>query len=145
MHSSRMRTTRCSGRLSCYAHSLPYMPPCHAHLPATDTPQPHMPPIPCHTYPPGMHAPQSHMPPVMHAPCHAHHLPCMPLAHSPLDMHTPCHECSPCHAHLLPHMPSLPHMPPCHTHTLHLSCSPAMHAPGVKTLPSRNFVAGGKG
>ena len=45
MHSSRMRTVRCSGRLSCHTR----MPPC------------------C-TYPPAMHAPTTHVPPAIHAP-----------------------------------------------------------------------------
>ena len=30
MHSGRMRTIRCIGRLSCHACPLPHMPPCHA-------------------------------------------------------------------------------------------------------------------
>ena len=85
----------------------------------------------------------------MHAPHHAHPLPCMTPCHVyPLAMHTPLPCTPPCHAHHLPHMPPchtcplaavhaplaavhaplrhtpLPHMPSCH------SCPLAMHAPG---------------
>ena len=58
MHSSRLRTARCSGRLSCHAHC----PTTHAHMP----PLPHI--------PPAMHDPLTNMPsakhgaPVMHTP-----------------------------------------------------------------------------
>ena len=51
MHSSRMRTIRCSGRLSCHTHPLPCMPPCHAHLPCHACPSLLCTP-PCHAYPP---------------------------------------------------------------------------------------------
>ena len=53
MHSSRMRTFRCSGRLSCHAHPPPStthaLPPCmsptmHAPLPRMPSPVPCMPP-----------------------------------------------------------------------------------------------------
>ena len=40
MHSSRMRTIRCSGHLSCHAHP----PDMHAPLSCMHTPLPHMPP-----------------------------------------------------------------------------------------------------
>ena len=78
MYSSRMRTVRCSGRLSCHAcPPLPCMPPAthvhHAH--------------PCHTCPLAMHTP----PPL----CQAHPLHHAPFAtHTPLAMHAPlCHAC----------------------------------------------------
>ena len=73
MHSSRMRTFRCSGHLSC-----------HACPPATHTPLPCMPPHACPPpcMPPTMHAP-CHAPPAMHASCHA----CL------LTTHTPCYAC----------------------------------------------------
>ena len=59
MHSSRMRTVRWSGSLSCHARPPP--PTTHA---------------PCHVYLP------SHMPPAVHAsPCNACRLPCMPHCH----------------------------------------------------------------
>ena len=60
MHSSRMRTTHCSGRISCpippfpLRHACPPLPRMH--------PRPRMPPG--HAHPPAMHAPQPCMPPV---------------------------------------------------------------------------------
>ena len=72
MHSSRLRTIRCSGRLSC-----------HAHPPATHGPLPCIPP-PFTCMPPATHGPNTHAPhhvcpprpcmsPIMHAPPrHAH-------------------------------------------------------------------------
>ena len=70
MHSSRMRTIRCSGRLSCPAHPLLWcMPPAmtcpsyHASPPATH--------IPCHACPPPTTHKISlatHAPPAMHPP-----------------------------------------------------------------------------
>ena len=57
MHSSRMRTVHCSGRLSCHSCSPPH--PHHA-CPS------------CHTHP------LSCMPPPTHAPSHAYTLPCTP-------------------------------------------------------------------
>ena len=54
MHSNRMRTLRCSGRLSWHAHTGHARPP------------PCMPPLPC--TPPAMHDPP---PPATHTPCHA--------------------------------------------------------------------------
>ena len=80
MHSSRMRTARFSGRLSCHAcpTPLPCTPSYHA-CPLPCTPSCHACP-PCHTH----HA----HPAATHAP-YAHLLPCM----SP--MHTSCHACPP--------------------------------------------------
>ena len=70
MHSSRMHTVHCSGRLSCHAHSLPRMPPFNTHAPFTK----HAPL--CHTYllhhacPPLF---AMHVPFAMYVPlCHAH-------------------------------------------------------------------------
>ena len=70
MHSSRMRTVRCSGRLFCHACPLPCTPPV-MHTPPPCTSLPHIPPQP-HT-PPAMHAPLQcpslpHTPPAIHAP-----------------------------------------------------------------------------
>ena len=75
MHSSRMRTVRCSGHLSCHAHPpamhspamyapchacpLSCMPPCHTRLPCHAHPLPY---FPCHT------CPLPHMPPTMQSP-----------------------------------------------------------------------------
>ena len=71
MHSSRIHTVRCSGRLSCHAHPLAmHTPSCHAHPP----PAMHAPAI----HAPTMHAPCHTHPPAMHAPHHAHPLPCTP-------------------------------------------------------------------
>ena len=72
MHSSRMRTVRCSGRLTCYARPLPRMLPT-MHAPQC-MPPPCMPPV-MHTNPPTpiMHAPHHTCPPATHAP-----LPCTP-------------------------------------------------------------------
>ena len=97
MHSCRMRTVCCSGRLSCHArpchtcplpctNPLPRMSPCHACSPV-HTSLPCMPP--CHT-------PLPCKPPATHAPYHAFH---------PLSCMTP-NAC-----------PSLPCTPPlCHVH-----------------------------
>ena len=76
MHSSRMRTVRSSGRLSCHA-----CPPCHAYPPAMHTP---------YHAPPTMHAP-CHVYPLIHThPCHVCPLPCMPpLPHMPLAKYAP--------------------------------------------------------
>ena len=73
MHSSRMRTVHCSGRLSC--HTCP---------PATHTP--------CHAcIPPATHAsPYTHAPLAMRAPCYTCPPPCMPPCHA-----HPCHACPP--------------------------------------------------
>ena len=66
MHSSRMRTARCSGRLSCHT-----CPTCHTHTP-------------CHT--PPCHA----CPPATHTPCHACPLPHPSAMPPPLvDRQTP--------------------------------------------------------
>ena len=101
MHSSRMRTARCSGRLSCHAGPLP---PCHACLP----PPPCI--SPCHACPPAMH---TLLPCTPY--CHAHPLPCMPSCHTcPPTTHAPCHA-HPHHTHILCH--ACP-PPPCgQTHT----------------------------
>ena len=110
MHSSRMRTARCSGHLSSDERPPAMHTPCHANpLPCTP-PAIHTPcqacPLPC--MPPAMHAPTIHgtsshahptplpwmspscMPPTMHAPCHApsshaHTPPCMPPLHRQRD------------------------------------------------------------
>ena len=101
MHSSRMHTVHCSGRLSCQA-----CPPA------------------CHMWPPKC-TPPSACPPTMHATCHACPPPCMsphicPLchthtnpftAHAPFAMHAPLH-----HACL----PFTMHIPLCH------ECTPTM-------------------
>ena len=69
IHSSRMRTVRCSSSL------LPRTPPCHScplrcmppttHAPPQDAcPLPCVPP--CHTHPPTMHTPLPHMPSLPH-------------------------------------------------------------------------------
>ena len=80
MYSSRMRTVRCSGHLSC--HACPH----HAHLPSHTCP-------PCQTYPP------PHMPP-----CHA-----CPLCYvCPFIMHGPLHRACPSLPHMPPFTP-LPH------------------------------------
>ena len=122
MHSSRMRTVCCSGRLSCHAHSLlPCMPPT-MHAPCNTCPVPCMPLF-------AMHAPL----------CHACTPPCMP----PAATHTPCHTCHPCHTYPLPHMPPLPHMSPFTTHVpLCYACCPlpcmppfATHAPLAMHVP----------
>ena len=98
MHSSRMRTVRCSDRISCRIsftsmHTpLPYISPCHA-------------------------CPLAHTPTAMHTLCHAcpRHtcpLPCMPLCH----VHPTTQPCthlaihSPCHAYPLPCMPPVDRM-----------------------------------
>ena len=57
MHSRRMRTVRCSGRLSCHACPLPY----HARLLPCMPPY-HMCPPPEYTSP-AMHPPATHTPP----------------------------------------------------------------------------------
>ena len=108
IHSSRMRTVRCSGNLSCHAcmlpcHACPLHPatqaPCHAH-PHHACPLPHMLPAmqatPCHIYPPAMHT----------------RLPCHPLAHHSCHMYMPsaathasCHACLPPHTYPAIHAP----------------------------------------
>ena len=93
----------------------------------------------CHI-PPHTPTPAIHTSPAMHTPCHACPLPCIPPA-----MHTPCHACP------LPCMPPTHDcMPPDHAYPLPHT-PPTIHAPlwtewltGVKTLPCRNFIAGGK-
>ena len=94
MHSSVMRTARCSGRLSCHA----CLPP-HTH-PAIHAPLP----------PPCM-SPTIQAPLAMHAPCHAHPLPCMPPAmYEPL-----CHTRPPAIQALLPCMPPVDRQTPAKT------------------------------
>ena len=87
MHSSRIRTARCSGHLSCHvcppAMQAPHhaCPPCHAGPPACRPP--------CHAGPPtATHAPLPHMP-------HLRHMP--PAMYAPLPCTPPCHA-SPRHA-----------------------------------------------
>ena len=103
MHSSRMRTIRCSGRLSC-----------HVHPPAT------RPPPLCHVHP------LLHAPPAMHALCHAHPLPCIPPPHS--DESMVCFHkwflCTPS----LPCMPPSPHIFPFAMHTSFTTHTPLRHA-----------------
>ena len=73
MHSSRMRTVRCSGNLSCHV----CMPPPAMHVTST---LPHK--------PPAMHTPLPHIPPATHVTC----LPCMaPRNTHPLSCMPPCH------------------------------------------------------
>ena len=61
MYSSRMCTVRCSGRLSCHAHTpathapLPCMSPCHACIPCHTCPSFHHACPLCHVYPFAMH------------------------------------------------------------------------------------------
>ena len=91
MHSSRMRTARCSGLLSCNAHPPTTHAPCHTCPPAMHTPWLCMPPPrpcmpPCHTCP---------LLPCMF-PRHACTQPCMPPPHEQNDWQTgvktlPCH------------------------------------------------------
>ena len=102
MHSNRMRTVHCSGRLSCHAHppptmhtSLPYMPPCHMCPP-------------CHAHP------LPYTPPAMHVSHHA----CLPCHASPF----PCHACP-----SATHVPPPPHMHPCYKYPHH-ACPPTTHA-----------------
>ena len=67
MHSSRVGTVRCSGRLSCHARLTPLPSPMHATnaLPAM--------------HDPAMHIPMACMPPTMHPLPHTHApLPCIP-------------------------------------------------------------------
>ena len=62
MHSSRMRTVRCSGRLSCHACPTPL--PCTPLLPCMPH---HAHPLPCMPHP------------TMHNPCHTPYHACSPL------------------------------------------------------------------
>ena len=81
MHSSRMRTVRCSGRLSC--HACP--------LPATHAPTAMHVSLPCMTPP--------HTPPATYAP-----LPCIPPCHTcPPPPHMPPLPCSPPWTEFLTH------------------------------------------
>ena len=166
-----MRTARCSGLLSCQARPLPHMPPppamhaLHYGCPLATLPAMHTshnachpghahPPChachPCHTplpcMPPTMHTPCYTCPPVMHAPHHPPpHLPYMsllpltrPAMHAPV-IHASNHTCPPHHTG-----PPLPCSPPPRRP---LPCMPPVNRmtdkTGVKTLPCRNFVAGG--
>ena len=113
MHSSRMHTVRCSGRISYHTpHTcpLPCTPPV-MHTPCHACPHMH---APHHAFPP-LHTPLPCMPPATHAPnhtCphHAHPLPHMPpTMHAPHAMHAPCQACP------------LPCMPPCHAGTVFLT------------------------
>ena len=111
MHSSRMRTVRCSGRLSCHVHPLPHMsPPPFAMYTAFS-----MHPLPCmpsathtlyHAYPP----------PILMSPWFAsiNGFSAHPAIHTLLSMHAPfTTHFSFCHAHLLHHTHSpSPCMPP---------------------------------
>ena len=71
MHSSRMRTVRCCGHLSCHTCLLPCIPPV-------------------------MHTPHHAHP--CHIPHHTHPLPCMPPCHAHPATHAHCHA-HPHHAH----------------------------------------------
>ena len=124
MHSSRMRTARCSGHLSW--HACPCHPPLAMYAPYHTHSPLHMPP--CHTPPamhtPTMHTPSTYVPHVTHTPCHAH-----PPSHAPPAMHVPYY------AHPRPCTPSpWPCMPP------------ATHAPGqtdtCENITFPNFVCG---
>ena len=125
MHSSMMRTARCSSCLSC--HTQP--PAMHALLPHM-SPAMHAPALPC--MPPPYHAcPLPCMPPAMYAP-----LPCMPPHPA---IHAPCHVCHPCHvcSPFILHAPTpLPYTPPCHA-------PPLWTETPVKALPSQTSFAGG--
>ena len=120
MHSSRMRTARCSG------HLQPCMSPCHTHTPVMHAP--------CHTHPPPvMHAPCHTCPPAMHA-----SLPCIPLPCTPPAMHTPHHAHTPPCTHPIATHTSLPCMPPAmhaphHAHPL--PCTPPCRACPLSCIP----------
>ena len=98
MHSSRMRTIHCSGRLSCHtcplptththchAHPLPHMPACQTHAACHAH-------VPYHTCHPAIHACLPHMPPAMHM---------SPTTHAPLPCMLPPLLC------VSPHMPLTP-------------------------------------
>ena len=125
MHSSRMRTVRCSGNLSCHACLPPAM-----HVPST---LPHKPTV---THPPTMHAPLSHMTPATHATCHASHpLPHMPSCYAhPSAMPPPATPLLPCVHAPCCHTSPLPCMPASHAHPACHACPPphtsaVMHAP----------------
>ena len=109
MHSSRVLTFHCSGRLSYHAqtHPLPHMSPCHR----------------CPSLP--------HIPPATHAPCHAHPIPCMPPAIPTATPH--CHglPCMPLHLPCTSPTTCVPHhtrLPSCHTH-------PSCHACPLQRMP----------
>ena len=130
MHSSRMHTARCSGRLSC--HTCP--PTMHAsnHACSSTHASYHaQPPLPCiPPTPPCM--PPPHMSPTTNAPYHACPLSCTPpTMHAPLPcMHPTMH--GPCHTHT----PSHPQRPSPATHTFRL-CTPS-----CEKITFANFVCG---
>ena len=103
MHSSRMCTVCCGGRLSCHARS-----PSHAcPLPTTHALLPCMPPLPfAMPLPFTMHAPLPHMPP---PPCTP------PLLHTPFPLPHMPHPFT-THAPSLPHTPFTTHVPPSPLH-----------------------------
>ena len=100
MHSSRMRTVRCSGRLSCHTcppsmHVPSAIPPCHTcpcHVCPPPSPATHA--YRCHACPSAMDAPRHvcpchacphpamHVPTAMHTPATNAPLPCMPPRHA---------------------------------------------------------------
>ena len=94
MHSSRTRTVRCSGHLSCHACPL-----CHAHPLAMYAPS--ITHALCHVPLPATHTPSIYAPLSCTPPCHA----CPPLLHMPSAMHAPCHTPLPPRIHApLPHI-----------------------------------------
>ena len=82
-------------------------------------------------------------PPAMHAPCHAHPPPHIPVHYIRMciarcNCRFSCHACPPCHAH--PHHACpLPCTPPPHVlpamHAPHYACPPTKHAPLPCTPP----------
>ena len=135
MHSSRMRTARCSGHLSW--HACPCHPPLAMYAPYHTHSPLHMPP--CHTPPamhtPTMHTPSTYVPHVTHTPCHA----CPPAMHTPQP-------CPPCHACPLLCTPPAMHALPLAMHAPGHACPQPRMPPGqtdtCENITFPNFVCG---